>query len=170
MIASLARAEGLLRERAGDRWRLCLAEARALAEGMRYLPWGDRARLADEYCWKRARAELNAREITAVVGRDLRRARRSRRITDYARTASAVMAAALALLEEEAPEGDPCARLLLRLAQGSAIRGQEQELLEALAPVKHYPGLAILFLILHPTDSAASFAARDAFWTALLGG
>ena len=32
-----------------------------------------------------------------------------------------------------------------------------------------WPGCAFLLLILSPSDSAESFIARDAFWTAMLG-
>ena len=31
------------------------------------------------------------------------------------------------------------------------------------------PGFAFMLLTLYPNDSAESFMARDAFWTALLG-
>ncbi len=175
MIGTAAGVERLLRERLGEGWGEVRAQAERLAEEIRFLPWCDRARVLDAFCWAEAQRRLSTEEITGVVNRQPETLRRCDNVRRYAEATSAALAASLALLgEEPAVEAEATALTflltghepLLQAAVAWIEAGDAGRLQEAMVQL---PGFAFLFLILYPNDSAESFMARDAFWAAMLG-
>ncbi len=175
MIGTAAGVERLLRERLGENWAEVLPSAERLCEEIRFLPWWDRARVLDAFCWAEAQRLLSTEEITGVVNRQPEMLRRADSVRRYAEATSATLAACFALLGEEiSVEGEATALTflltghepLLRAAMAWIEAADGRGLREAMVRL---PGFAFLFLILYPNDSAESFMARDAFWAAMLG-
>ncbi len=175
MIGTSAAVERLLRERIGEAGAEVLARAERLAGEIRFLPWPDRARALDAFCWAEAQRRLSTEEITGVVNRQPAMLRRSERVRAYAEATSAALAGCLLLLgEAEVVESEATAltylltghQPLLRAAMDWIEAGGGGRLRDSMVRL---PGFAFLFLILYPNDSAESFMARDAFWAAMLG-
>jgi len=156
-------------------WQAALAAAEELARRLQYLSWADRAKLLDEYLWSQARARLSTDGVTAVVNRHPETFRRGHPCAAYATWCTAIVTGLLSLLGETSPAS--CAEHALTLllsrreedrnaADGWLARTTPDELQKELARL---PGYAFLLLTLFPNDSAESFMARDAFWTAMLG-
>ncbi len=175
MIGVTAGVERLLRERLGEDWAGASADAARLCEEIRFLPWPDRARILDRYCWSEAQRCLSTEEITGVVNRQPRALRQCENVRKYAEATSAVLAGCLELLaEERAVEGEMAALAFLLTGHPPLLdaaltwieAGDGHRLRDSMVQL---PGFAFLFLILYPNDSAESFMARDAFWAAMLG-
>jgi len=156
-------------------WRAALAAAEELAHRLQYLSWPDRAKLLDEYLWAEARARLSTDGVTAVVNRHPETFRRGHPCAAYATWCTAIVTAVLALLDER--DRALCAEQALTLLlsrRADHRQAAELWLAEATPEELHrelarLPGYAFLLLTLCPNDTAESFMARDAFWTAMLG-
>ncbi len=157
----------LLRRRVGEDWLACAAEAAALAEAMRFHPWQERVRLFDRYCWQRARVDLDPQTVARLAHRRLRDAAERAALAGYVRRCSAVLEAALWLLAEPPRGADRWAGLLRKLARLGTGKARAQAAVSV--DLVHGPGLALLLLASLPSDTAASFTARDVFWNALHG-
>jgi hypothetical protein len=170
-----AEVERLARQRAGDGWRDLCDDALELAERLRFLPWDDRARILDGYCWSRAQRELSLDEITGIVNRQVRYLRQSPAARRYADCTSGAIAGALMVLGEAGRVASHTAALVHLLSGEPAMQEPALAWLAAagsdgLRPaMARLPGFAFLFLVLYPNDSAESFMARDAFFAAMLG-
>jgi hypothetical protein len=149
-------------------------DAAELARRLEFLPWADRAAALDDYYWRQANARLTHELITVVVNRcscDLAATRRLEGFVRYCRT---VTTAVLLRLDEEPRVTGGAAALTWRLSQVEAQQAAEAWLDaghqdEAALELKSRPGYAFLLLGMCPSDSAASFMARDAFFAAVLG-
>lgn len=167
--------ERIARARAGDDWQALRREAIALAQRLRFLPWEDRARVLDQYCWERAQQQLSLEEITGIVNRQARYLRDTPAVSRYADHASGTVAAALMALGESGNISSHTTALVHLVSgepelQAPALAWLAAAGSEGLRSVMaQLPGFAFLFLILYPNDSAESFMARDAFFAAMLG-
>jgi hypothetical protein len=156
-------------------WRAALAQAQELARRLQYLGWADRAKLLDEYLWAEARARLSTDGITAVVNRHAQTFRRPHPSTAYATWCSAIVTTVLLLLDEPGPVAGAPQALTFLLSQRPEHRAAVSDWLPGVAPeelqreLAGLPGYAFLLLTVCPNDTAESFMARDAFWTAMLG-
>lgn len=171
----VAAIERLARERAAEGWRALMDEALDLAERVRFLPWEDRARLLDAYCWAQAQQRLSVEDITGIVNRQARSLRANPAARCYAERTSGTIACVLLALGEAGAIVSPTAALVHLLSGESALQQAALMWLAAcgsddLRPVMaRLPGFAFLFMVLYPNDSAESFMARDAFFAAMLG-
>lgn len=167
--------ERLARERAGEDWRELCEEALQLAERVRFLPWEDRARLLDTYCWAQAQQRLSVDEITGIINRQTRYLRDNPAARDYANRTSGTIACVLLALGEAGAIVSHTAALVHLLSGEPALQQPALMWLAAfgsdgLKPaMARLPGFAFLFLVLYPNDCAESFMARDAFFAAMLG-
>jgi len=167
--------EAFLRDQVPNGWRTAAGHARRLATRLQFLPWADRARLMDDFIWGEARRLLSNDEITAVINRQPYTLATSHAILEYTTMCSAVMTSILILLaEQEEASCAPHALVLLvsRDAdhQEAGVAWVRQGGFASLqAEMTGLPGFAFLYLAVYPNDSAESFMARDAFWTAMLG-
>lgn len=159
-----------------DAWRDARAEAARLACRLQYLTWPDRARVLDEFLWDRVRVALSTDEVTAVINRQTQRPLQVERVTAYAGYCSTVLTAMLTTLGESGPVGNAAQALAFLLSQKDRHREAAVDWIAATAAtavlqaqLTGLPGFAFMLLTLYPNDSAESFMARDAFWTALLG-
>ena len=160
---------------ADGEWRAARDDAARLARRLQYLTWPDRARVLDEYFWSRARATLSSDSVTAVINRKLHELPNAEDVRRYARYCGSVVATALSVLGDQgAVVGEPHA-LTLSLSTTDAHRLRAADWIAAQPAgalgeqLRQLPGYAFLSLTCHPNDSAESFMARDAFWTAMLG-
>jgi hypothetical protein len=161
---------------APEAWRDARSEAARLARRLQYLTWPDRARALDEFLWERARLALSSEEVTAVINRQIQGHAQADRVAAYARYCSAVLTAMLAALAEAGPVGGAPQALTFLLSQKDEHREAAVGWIAATAAtailraeLTKLPGFAFMLLTLYPNDSAESFMARDAFWTAMLG-
>jgi hypothetical protein len=169
------RAVSYLRNTLPEDWDRATDVAGRLAEEVRYLPWSDRARALDAFFWAEARERLTTEAVTAIVNRQAAAIADPAPLDRYTRYCRAIVAATLLTLEDSARIEDEAAALvhffsLDRVHQEAAVEwigDGHRALLERRLP--SWPGCAFLLLILSPSDSAESFLARDAFWTAMLG-
>lgn len=167
--------EAFLKDQLPNGWQAAAGHSRRLANRLAFLPWPDRARLLDDFIWGEARRLLSNDEITAVINRQPYTLATSHAILEYTTMCSAVMTAVLVLLEESG--GADCAHhaLVLLLSrdtghQDAAVDWVRRGGFASLqAEMTTLPGFAFLYLAVYPNDSAESFMARDAFWTAMLG-
>lgn len=175
MMQAPSTCEAFLKDQMPNGWRAASDHARRLATRLQFLPWPDRARLLDDFVWSEARRLLSNDEITAVINRQPYTLATSHAILEYATMCSAVMTSVLILLAEPAAAECPHHALVLLLSrdgghQAVAIgwihRGGFAGLQKVMTTL---PGFAFLYLAVYPNDSAESFMARDAFWTAMLG-
>jgi hypothetical protein len=156
-------------------WQAALAAAEELAWRLQYLAWPDRAKLLDEYLWMEARARLSTDGVTAVVNRHPETFRRAHPAVAYATWCTAIVASVLQLLGEDGRAGCAEHALTLLLSRRPEHRDAADAWLVGATPeelqreLARLPGYAFLLLTLCPNDSAESFIARDAFWTAMLG-
>ncbi|MGD9508687.1 MAG: hypothetical protein AB7I59_04220 [Geminicoccaceae bacterium] len=175
MIEYDPRATDFLRESVPVEWNRAATTAAWLASRARYLPWTDRAKAFDELYWSEARRRLATDAITAIVNRQATELADPGVIATYGRFCGAVTTAVLLQLDEPLAIEEEAAALIHffsladrhREAAIDWIGGRHQ--LELAASLPCWPGCAFLLLILSPSDSAESFMARDAFWTAMLG-
>ena len=170
-----ARCADFLRDQVPNGWRAAAGHARRLAARLRFLPWTDRVRHLDAFIWSQARRLLSNDEITAVINRQPCTLATSHAILEYATMCSAVMTSIVILLDERDTGGCAAHALVLLLSrdahhQEAAVdwvrRGGFVPLQSLMTTL---PGFAFLYLAVYPNDSAESFMARDAFWTAMLG-
>jgi len=158
-----------------DRQSSALERVRSLAKQMQFLSWTDRARLFDEMFWSEARAMLSSDAVTAIVNRHVDTFRPGSPGQLYTAYCAPITTGVLLLLNE--PAEIDCVEqaltcLLSRRAehQQSAVdwiaRTRCGDLQPALSAL---PGYAFMFLTSCPNDTAESFMARDAFWSAMLG-
>lgn len=164
-LAALAPAEQLAAGR----------DAAELARRLEFLPWADRAAVLDDYYWRQANARLSHELITVVVNRGGCDTAASRKLEGFVRYCRTVTTAVLLRLDEAALVTGGAAALTWRLSQVEAQREAAEAWLdaghqdEAALELKSRPGYAFLLLGMCPSDSAASFMARDAFFAAVLG-
>ena len=150
-------------------------EFEELARRLQYLDWQDRAKLLDEYLWIEARTRLSTDGVTAVVNRHPEIFRRGHPAVAYATWCTAIVASVLQLLGEDGRADCAEHALTLLLSRWPAHQDSADAWLERATPedlqreLAKLPGYAFLLLTLSPNDSAESFIARDAFWTAMLG-
>ena len=174
MIEHDLRVERFLRSVLPDGWEPAASQAAQLAEGLRYLPWCDRLRAIDGFLWAEAQARLVEGDVTAIINRQMRSIREPLRLASYTLFCRAVITAFLLELGEDEP-AEPAAVVLHQFSlerqhQDAATGWLGREPADGLAPcLRAAPGCAFFLLILSPSDSAASFLARDAFWAAMLG-
>lgn len=167
--------EAFLKDQMPNGWRAASDHARRLATRLQFLPWPDRARQLDDFVWGEARRLLSNDEITAVINRQPYTLATSHAILEYATMCSAVMTSVLLLLAEPSDADCPHHALVLLLSRDSdhqevAVRWIHRGGFASLKSVMTtLPGFAFLYLAVYPNDSAESFMARDAFWTAMLG-
>lgn len=172
---ALADVERVARERAGEEWREVYEAARDLAERLRFLPWQDRARQLDAWCWQRAQTQLSLEQITGIVNRQARFLRETPAARIFADRTSGVVAGTIFGLGEAGRISCHSAALIHLLSgepvlQQPAVAWLAAAGSEGLATaMAQLPGFAFLFLVLYPNDSAESFMARDAFFAAMLG-
>lgn len=167
--------EATRRNRSDDEWRAARDEAALLARRLQYLTWPDRARVLDEFFWSRARATLSSEAVTAVINRKLQQSSEIDQVQSYARYCASVAATVLAVLDDSGPLAGEAHALTLMLSTREQHRNraldwvatQRRTALDE--QLRLLPGYAFLSLTCHPNDSAESFMARDAFWTAMLG-
>jgi hypothetical protein len=175
MLGSEPRCEAFLRDQVPNGWRAAAGQARRLATQLQFLPWGDRARLLDDFIWGEARRLLSNDEITAVINRQPYTLATSHAILEYTTMCSAVMTSILILLAEQGEAVGAHHALVLLLSrdgehQEAGVEWVRQGGFSNLqAEMTTLPGFAFLYLAVYPNDSAESFMARDAFWTAMLG-
>ncbi len=156
-------------------WQAALAAAEELARRLQYLDWQDRAKLLDEYLWIEARTRLSTDGVTAVVNRHPEIFRRGHPAVAYATWCTAIVASVLQLLGEDGRADCAEHALTLLLSRRPEHQDSADAWLERATPedlqreLAKLPGYAFLLLTLSPNDSAESFIARDAFWTAMLG-
>jgi hypothetical protein len=141
-----------------EAWRDARGEAARLACRLQYLTWPDRARVLDEF------------------NRQSQRPLQVERVAAYAGYCSAVLTGMLATLGESGAVGNAAQALTFLLSQKDQHREAAVDWVAATAAtavlqaqLTGLPGFAFMLLTLYPNDSAESFMARDAFWTALLG-
>lgn len=156
-------------------WRAALAVAEELTRRLQYLSWADRAKVLDTYLWAEARTRLSTDGVTAVVNRHPETFRRGHPCATYAIWCTAVLTSVLSLLEEGGRASCAEHALTLLLSRRVEHREAADSWLAQATPdqlqseLARLPGYAFLLLTLCPNDSAESFMARDAFWTAMLG-
>jgi hypothetical protein len=168
-------AVAFLRVALPEAWDRAAVDAEGLWRRIEYLSWPQRARVLDDFFWTRARIELTAEEVTAVINREAGPLTRSPRISAFARYCRAVVTAVLGRLpEQSAPTEAPrvLTWLLSRLprqkaAAGAWLRVAAPETLRS--ALIGLPGYAFLLLTLDDSDSVLSLVARDAFRAATLG-
>lgn len=149
--------------------------ARRLARDAEYLTWAERPRVFDAFFWAEARARLSAEEVTAVVNRRRAATPGLYTLESYVGHCRGAVSGALLRLAEPARLTDIGAALTYRVSADPThtelatdwLAGEEPQLLAR--KMRELPGYAFLVLLMSPSDGAASFEARDAFWHALLG-
>lgn len=167
--------DAFLQDQVPNGWQDAVGHARRLATRLQYLPWADRMTLLDDFVWGEARRVLSNEEITAVINRQPYTLATSHAILEYATMCRAVITSILMLLEEGGAAAQPEQALALLLSrsaehQEAALDWIQEGGFERLqAVMARLPGFAFLYLAVYPNDSAESFMARDAFWTAMLG-
>ena len=167
--------EAFLQDQVPNGWQAAAGQSRRLATRLAFLPWADRSRLLDDFIWGEARRLLSNDEITAVINRQPYTLATSHAILEYTTMCSAVMTSVLVLLDESGVAD--CAQHALVLLLSRETRHQEAAVdwvqkggfASLQAEMTTLPGFAFLYLAIYPNDSAESFMARDAFWTAMLG-
>ena len=175
MIEHDPNATRYLRDAVPAEWNRAATSAALLAGRARYLPWSDRARAFDEFYWAEARRRLATDAITAIVNRQAVKLADPAIVDHYGRFCGAVTAAALLQLDEPLVLSEEAAALIHFFSLTEAHRQAavdwigERRHLGLAASLPSWPGCAFLLLILSPSDSAESFLARDAFWSAMLG-
>ena len=151
------------------------AAACRLARGAEYLGWPERAAVFDTYFWSEARKRLASEEVTAVVNRQRFAAPGLYALEAYVDHCRATVGATLVRLADPGRIEDVEAALTFRLSLDSTHQDRADDWLattsgdviaEGLADL---PGYAFLIMTMSPSDSAQSFVARDAFWSAMLG-
>ena len=159
---------------AGDAPDAILAAGR-LARQAEYLTWSERAVVFDTYFWSEARARLASEEVTAVVNRQRAAGPGLYTLESYVDHCRAAVSGTLLRLGEPARIEDASAALTFRLSLDRTHQDQADEWL-AREPgevislrLADLPGYAFLIMTMSPSDSAQSFIARDAFWSAMLG-
>jgi len=175
MVGPKPSCEAFLKDQVPNGWRTAVGHSQRLATRLQFLPWPDRARLMDDFIWGEARRLLSNDEITAVINRQPYTLATSHAILEYTTMCSAVMTSILILLAER--EQASCAHHALILLVSRDAEHQEAGVewvrhggFQSLqAEMTGLPGFAFLYLAVYPNDSAESFMARDAFWTAMLG-
>ncbi len=175
MIGHPSGCDAFLRDLMPNGWQDAAAHARRLAARLQYLPWGDRMAQLDDFVWSEARRLLSNEEITAVINRQPYTLATGHAILEYATMCGAVITSILVLIGEGSSARQPEEALALLLSRHAAHQetalgwiqtGGFERLRTVLARL---PGFAFLILAVYPNDSAESFMARDAFWTAMLG-
>jgi hypothetical protein len=167
--------EAFLKDQVPNGWRVAAGQSRRLATRLAFLPWPDRARLLDDFVWSEARRLLSNDEITAVINRQPYTLATSHAILEYTTMCSAVLTSVLVLIEETGAATSAPHALILLLSrdpdhQEVAVDWVQKGGFASLqAEMTSLPGFAFLYLAIYPNDSAESFMARDAFWTAMLG-
>jgi hypothetical protein len=175
MVRPALTCEAFLKDQVPNGWRAAAGYARRLSTRLQFLPWSDRVRLLDDFIWGEARRLLSNDEITAVINRQPYTLATSHAILEYTTMCSAVMTSVLILLEESGRADCAHHALVLLLSrdtehQDAAVDWVRQGGFASLqAEMTSLPGFAFLYLAVYPNDSAESFMARDAFWTAMLG-
>ncbi len=175
MVGPPPNCEDFLRDQVPNGWQAAAGHSRRLATRLTFLPWPDRARLLDDFIWGEARRLLSNDEITAVINRQPYTLATSHAILEYTTMCSAVMTAVLILLEEGGAAVSAQHALVLLLSrdtthQQAAVDWVQKGGFASLqTEMTTLPGFAFLYLAVYPNDSAESFMARDAFWTAMLG-
>lgn len=175
MTAGQAELQAVLAASLPGSWQAALAAAEELARRLQYLSWPDRAKLLDEYFWAEARARLSTDSVTAVVNRHPDSFRRGHPCVAYATWCTAIVTSVLLLLDERGRPASAEHALTLLLSRRDEHREAVEGWLAQVTPdhlqaeLARLPGYAFLLLTLCPNDSAESFMARDAFWTAMLG-
>ena len=150
-------------------------DAAELARRLEFLPWADRAAVLDDYYWRQANARLSHELITVVVNRCGCDTAASRKLEGFVRYCRTVTTAVLLRLDEAVQVTSGAAALTWRLSQVEAQCQAAEAWLdaghqdEAALELRSRPGYAFLLLGMCPSDSAASFMARDAFFAAVLG-
>jgi hypothetical protein len=169
------RAMRYLRDVLPAEWNRAASSAAMLVGRTRYLPWQDRARAFDEFFWTEAKRRLATDDITAIVNRQSSKLAEPERIDAYGRFCGGVTAAALLQLDELTDVADEAAALIHFFSLEAVHREAAVDWISAghhlglARSLTSWPGCAFLLLILSPSDSAESFLARDAFWSAMLG-
>jgi hypothetical protein len=167
--------EAFLKDQVPNGWQAAAGHSRRLATRLAFLPWSDRSRLLDDFVWGEARRLLSNDEITAVINRQPYTLATSHAILEYTTMCSAVMTSVLVLLEESGVADGAQHALVLLLSRDAAHQEaavdwvQKGGFASLQAEMTTLPGFAFLYLAIYPNDSAESFMARDAFWTAMLG-
>lgn len=175
MRITAERCESFLKDQVPNGWQAASGHASRFAARLRFLPWNDRARLLDDFIWGEARRLLSNEEITAVINRQPYTLATSHAILEYTTMCSAVMTSILILLDEDGRTAEAAHALVLLLSRdgGQQEAGvawvQDGGFAALQALMTTLPGFAFLYLATYPNDSAESFMARDAFWTAMLG-
>ena len=175
MVRPALTCEAFLKDQVPNGWRAAASYARRLSTRLQFLPWSDRVRLLDDFIWGEARRLLSNDEITAVINRQPYTLATSHAILEYTTMCSAVLTSVLILLDESGKADCPHHALVLLLSretehQDAAVDWVREGGFASLqAEMTFLPGFAFLYLAVYPNDSAESFMARDAFWTAMLG-
>ena len=175
MVGPKPSCEAFLKDQVPNGWRTAVGHSQRLATRLQFLPWADRARLMDDFIWGEARRLLSNDEITAVINRQPYTLATSHAILEYTTMCSAVMTSILILLAEQGEAVGAHHALVLLLSrdgehQEEGVEWVRQGGFSSLqSEMTGLPGFAFLYLAVYPNDSAESFMARDAFWTAMLG-
>ena len=146
-----------------------------LARRVEYLTWPERAVVFDAYFWGEARKRLASEEVTAIVNRQRTVGPGFYTLEAFVDHCRAAVSGTLLRLGEPARIEDASAALTYRLSLDSTHQDEADEWL-AREPgdllslrLADLPGYAFLIMTMSPSDSAQSFVARDAFWSAMLG-
>jgi hypothetical protein len=175
MVRPQPTCEAFLKDQVPNGWQAAADHSRRLAGQLAFLPWADRARLLDDFIWGEARRLLSNDQITAVINRQPCPLATSHAILEYTTMCSAVTTSVLILLGEGAEAACAHHALVLLLSRDTGHQeaavdwvrtGGFASLQDQMTTL---PGFAFLYLAVYPNDSAESFMARDAFWTAMLG-
>ncbi len=175
MSADLAQLSAMLAAALPREWRSALVAAEDLAQRLRYLNWSERASVLDGYLWAQARERLSTDSVTAVVNRHAEVFRPGHPSRTYALWCQSILTGVLILLEEAGPITCAPQALTCLLSAAAEHRRLVDAWLAETTPeqlqreLSRLPGYAFLLLTLCPNDTAESFMARDAFWTAMLG-
>ncbi len=174
MIAASTLAIAFLEQQLGTEAAEAQARAVELARRMEYLTWADRARVLDEFFGAEARSRLPIDLVTAIVNRQVT-ALGSRSVDGYARLCTHVLTGTLIALDEP-PDIAAVEQALTYVL--SRRPEHQQAALDWIAATRclvlqdhlaRLPGYAFLLLTVSENDSAETFMARDAFWSAVSG-
>lgn len=175
MIDTQERTRAYLERRFPGRWLRACHTAWSLAQQLEYLAWSERCTVLDNHVWREAKAKLSNDEVTAIVNRKVETLADIKNIENFVADAKAVTTGVLMMLNapiEVASSGQLICHLLSddddRLETAGCFI-METSLAPLNTQLAQLPGLSFLLLAMQPGDNAISFAARDAFWSAMLG-
>ena len=168
--------DGYLERNLQDGWTDAQGNAAALAADIAPLDWAERLQQLDWFFWKLGARRLEQATAEAVIDRRLAAMAADPATAAFVATAEHTLAAVLMALDHDPRLAETPHQVLLYAVSPLAVHRATADAwlvrhgVDALRPVlADSPGHGFLLLARSRADTALALAARDAFWTTMLG-